>query len=74
MRLLPAPAPLLTDEIDALNKIMLQPKHPILAIVGGSKVSTKLSLLETLIQKVDCLLLGGGIANTFLGAQGYSGW
>jgi phosphoglycerate kinase len=64
--------PLLTDEIDALNKIMLDPKHPILAIVGGSKVSTKLSLLETLIQKVDVLLVGGGIANTFLGAQGYS--
>ncbi len=64
--------PLLTDEIDALNKIMQDPKHPILAIVGGSKVSTKLSLLETLIQKVDCLLVGGGIANTFLGAQGYS--
>ncbi|HSW71045.1 MAG TPA: phosphoglycerate kinase [Gammaproteobacteria bacterium] len=64
--------PLLTDEIDALNKIMLNPKHPILAIVGGSKVSTKLSLLETLINKVDFLLVGGGIANTFLGAQGYS--
>jgi len=64
--------PLLTDEIDALNKIMLDPKHPILAIVGGSKVSTKLALLETLVQKVDCLLVGGGIANTFLAAQGYS--
>lgn len=64
--------PLLTDEIDALNKILLNPKHPILAIVGGSKVSTKLSLLETLIQKVDCLLVGGGIANTFVAAQGYA--
>lgn len=64
--------PLLTDEVDALNKILLDPKHPLLAIVGGSKVSTKLSLLETLIDKVDYLLLGGGIANTFLAAQGYS--
>jgi phosphoglycerate kinase len=63
--------PLLTDEIDALNKIMLEPKHPVLAIVGGSKVSTKLGLLETLIQKVDVLLVGGGIANTFLASQGY---
>lgn len=63
--------PLLTDEIDALNKIMVDAKHPVLAIVGGSKVSTKLSLLETLIQKVDILLVGGGIANTFLACQGY---
>lgn len=63
--------PLLTEEIEALNKIMQEPKHPILAIVGGSKVSTKLSLLETLIQKVDTLLVGGGIANTFIASQGY---
>lgn len=64
--------PLLTDEIDALNKIIVNPRKPVLAIVGGSKVSTKLSLLETLIQKVDVLLVGGGIANTFLACQGYS--
>jgi len=63
--------PLLMEEIEALNKIMNNPKHPILAIVGGSKVSTKLSLLETLIQKVDYLLVGGGIANTFIASQGY---
>ncbi len=63
--------PLLTDEIDALDKIMHKPKTPLLAIVGGSKVSTKLSLLETLIEKVDVLLVGGGIANTFLASQGY---
>ena len=64
--------PLLLEEIDALEKIMKEPKHPILAIVGGSKVSTKLSLLDTLAKKVDTLLVGGGIANTFLAAQGYS--
>lgn len=63
--------PLLTDEIEALTKIMVDPKQPVLAIVGGSKVSTKLALLETLIQQVDVLLVGGGIANTFLAAQGY---
>lgn len=64
--------PLLIDEVDALDKIMKKPKKPVLAIVGGSKVSTKLSLLETLIEKVDVLLVGGGIANTFLASQGYS--
>lgn len=63
--------PLLTDEVEALNKIMQEPKRPVLAIVGGSKVSTKLSLLEALIQQVDVLLVGGGIANTFLASQGY---
>ena len=47
--------PLLMQEVEALDKILNNPKHPILAIVGGSKVSTKLSLLDTLAQKVDCV-------------------
>lgn len=63
--------PLLLHELDSLSKIMHNPKHPIVAIVGGSKVSTKLSLLETLTQKVDTLIIGGGIANTFIAAEGY---
>lgn len=64
--------PLLTQEIEALTNIMNNPKHPVVAIVGGSKVSTKLALLETLSQKVDFLLIGGGIANTFIAAEGYT--
>jgi len=63
--------PLLTGELEALQKIMQAPKHPVVAIVGGSKVSTKLSLLDTLSQKVDTLIVGGGIANTFIAAEGY---
>src|SRR5579883_520539 len=64
--------PLLVNELEALQKIMLNPKRPVVAIVGGSKVSTKLSLLEALSQKVDCLIVGGGIANTFIAAEGYT--
>lgn len=64
--------PLLTNELEALEKIMRNPKHPVVAIVGGSKVSTKLSLLDALVQKVDCLIVGGGIANTFIAAEGYT--
>lgn len=64
--------PLLVNELEALTKIMLKPKKPVLAIVGGSKVSTKLSLLESLIKQVDYLIVGGGIANTFLAADGFS--
>ena len=64
--------PLLLQELDALSKIMQKPKHPVVAIVGGSKVSTKLSLLETLAQQVDTLIIGGGIANTFIAAEGYN--
>ncbi len=64
--------PLLAAEVEALAKIMLHPKKPIVAIVGGSKVSTKLSLLDSLSQKVDCLIVGGGIANTFIAAEGYT--
>lgn len=63
--------PLLVAELEALNKIMEKPAHPVLAIVGGSKVSTKLALLNSLVQKVDSLIIGGGIANTFLAAEGY---
>lgn len=63
--------PLLVKELDALEDVMKNPKHPVIAIVGGAKVSSKLSLLRKLIEQVDVLILGGGIANTFLKAQGY---
>ncbi len=62
--------PLLCAELDALATALEKPKPPVLAIVAGSKVSTKLQLLETLVQKVDMLIVGGGIANTFLAASG----
>ena len=62
---------LLTEELDALTKALLSPKRPMVAIVGGSKVSTKLSVLESLSDKVDQLVVGGGIANTFLKAAGF---
>lgn len=64
--------PLLLSELNALNKIIEKPTHPIVAIVGGSKVSTKLALLDSLVKKVDYLIIGGGIANTFLAAEGYT--
>lgn len=64
--------PLLSAELDALGKALEQPAHPLLAIVAGSKVSTKLTLLENLIGKVDQLIVGGGIANTFIAALGHS--
>lgn len=64
--------PLLAAELDALAKILENPAHPIVAIVGGSKVSTKLSVLNSLVKKVDYLIIGGGIANTFLAAEGYT--
>ncbi|MGN6287212.1 MAG: phosphoglycerate kinase [Afipia sp.] len=57
-------------ELDALEKALDAPTHPVIAIVGGSKVSTKLDLLENLVTKVDALVIGGGMANTFLHAQG----
>jgi len=62
--------PLLMAELDALAKALQAPKRPLLAIVAGSKVSTKLELLGALVQKVDQLIVGGGIANTFIAAQG----
>jgi phosphoglycerate kinase len=61
---------LLTDELDALDKALASPARPMVAIVGGSKVSTKLTVLESLSDKVDELVVGGGIANTFLAATG----
>jgi phosphoglycerate kinase len=62
--------PLLARELDALEKAIANPAAPVAAIVGGSKVSTKLMVLETLADKVDQLIVGGGIANTFLAAAG----
>ncbi|MCX7515013.1 phosphoglycerate kinase [Frateuria hangzhouensis] len=66
-----AAGPLLCAELDALGKALQQPAHPLLAIVAGSKVSTKLTLLDNLTAKVDQLIVGGGIANTFIAAAGY---
>jgi phosphoglycerate kinase len=62
---------LLTEELDALTKALLNPARPMVAIVGGSKVSTKLTVLESLSEKVDQMVVGGGIANTFLKAAGF---
>jgi len=62
--------PLLSAEIDAITMALANPKRPLAAIVAGSKVSTKLSILESLASKVDQLIVGGGIANTFLLASG----
>jgi phosphoglycerate kinase len=62
--------PLMAQELDALGKALADPKRPLVAIVGGSKVSTKLTVLGELAKKVDSLIVGGGIANTFLLAAG----
>src|SRR5690606_15851546 len=62
--------PLLTAELDALERALTNPRRPLVAIVAGSKVSTKLTVLENLSAKVDQLIVGGGIANTFLAAAG----
>ncbi len=67
-----AAGPLLSAELDALGKALEHPAKPLLAIVAGSKVSTKLILLDNLINKVDQLIVGGGIANTFIAAMGHS--
>lgn len=64
--------PLLSAELDALGKALDNPARPLVAIVGGSKVSTKLTVLESLAGKVDQLIVGGGIANTFIAAQGHN--
>jgi phosphoglycerate kinase len=64
--------PLLSSELDALGKALDNPARPLVAIVGGSKVSTKLTVLESLASKVDQLIVGGGIANTFIAAQGHN--
>jgi len=63
--------PLLAGELEALGKALDNPARPMVAIVGGSKVSTKLTVLESLATKVDQLVVGGGIANTFIAAAGY---
>jgi phosphoglycerate kinase len=63
---------LLSDELDSLAKALAKPARPMVAIVGGSKVSTKLTVLEALSEKVDQLVVGGGIANTFLKAMGHN--
>ena len=62
--------PLMTAELDALGRALAQPARPLATIVAGSKVSTKLTILESLADKVDVLVVGGGIANTFLAARG----
>lgn len=64
--------PLMISELEALSKVLEKPAHPVVAIIGGSKVSTKLALLDSLVKKVDTLIIGGGIANTFLAAEGYT--
>jgi len=66
-----AGGPLLMAELDALAKALAHPARPLLAIVAGSKVSTKLELLGSLVDKVDQLIVGGGIANTFIAAAGH---
>ncbi|ORU91683.1 MAG: phosphoglycerate kinase [Cycloclasticus sp. symbiont of Poecilosclerida sp. M] len=64
--------PLLAAELDVLGKALHEPAQPMLAIVGGAKVSTKLTVLDSMLDKVDQLIVGGGIANTFIAAQGHS--
>jgi phosphoglycerate kinase len=63
---------LLVSELTALETALEKPARPLLAIVGGSKVSTKLTVLEALLSRVDQMIVGGGIANTFLAAQGFN--
>ncbi len=67
-----AAGPLLVGELEALERALHAPARPLVAIVGGSKVSTKLTVLESLLARVDKLIVGGGIANTFLAATGVS--
>src|SRR6185369_10340838 len=62
--------PLMAAELDALGKALAAPKRPLVAIVAGSKVSTKLTILRALAARVDALIVGGGIANTFILAAG----
>lgn len=61
--------PLLTSEVVALERGMKDPKHPVLAVIGGAKISSKLDVLQSLISMVDAVIIGGGMANTFLAAQ-----
>lgn len=72
-RLLPAAAGrLMQAELDHLGQALEDPRHPVAAVVGGAKISTKLELLGNLVGRVDFLIIGGGMANTFLNAQGHS--
>jgi len=72
-KLLPAVAgETMGAELEALNNALGVPEHPVVAVVGGAKVSSKLAVLENLVEKVDHLIIGGGMANTFLFAQGFS--
>jgi phosphoglycerate kinase len=72
-RLLPAYAGLLMErEIRNLSRLLEDPEEPFAAVIGGAKVSDKISVLENLLERVDCLVIGGGMANTFLAAQGRS--
>jgi phosphoglycerate kinase len=71
-RILPSVAGrLLEAELNALGKALEVPTHPVAAVIGGAKVSTKLGVLKNLVRRVDVLVIGGGMANTFLAAQGY---
>src|SRR5690606_35605449 len=63
--------PLLVAELEALGKALREPARPLVAIVGGAKVSTKLTVLDTLLERVDQLIVGGGIANNFIAAAGH---
>ena len=63
---------LMAAEIDFFNRSVLHPTHPVAAILGGSKISTKMAVIERLIDKVDCLLIGGAMAFTFLKARGHA--
>ena len=63
---------LMTEELLALESVLTKPKKPVTAVIGGAKVSTKLTLLKNLIKKVDKIIIGGGMANTFLYAKGFS--
>ncbi len=63
--------PLLVKELEALERSLLSPERPLLAIVGGAKVSTKVTVLDSLLDRVDELIVGGGIANTFIAASGH---
>ena len=64
--------PLLSAELEALEQALFEPARPVIAVVGGAKISAKLRVLETLAQQADCLAVGGGIANTFLQAAGFA--
>jgi phosphoglycerate kinase len=71
--LLPAVAGFLMEkELDYLGRIMAEPEHPFIAILGGAKISDKIGVVESLLQRADRLLIGGGMANTFLAAKGFS--